>query len=106
MSGTLTEIPIVATIDGFKMINASSHDLIVNHLLKQIASLKEQLKREQDCVDFYAGAYSWKTNSGRAFNLGENGNYLTICGDFTQLREALSHRVGGRRAREVQGMRE
>lgn len=32
---------------------------IIDALEKEIASLKEQLKREQDCVNFYANRENW-----------------------------------------------
>lgn len=71
----------------------------------EINQLKEELKSERKCVDFYAGRYNWKTNSGRPFTVSENGNFMTICGDFEQLREGLNNRVGGKRARETQSKR-
>ena len=78
----------------------------LDDLEKEIASLKEQLKREQECTDFYAKKGSWKTNSGRLYTVAENGNYLTICGDYEQMRDELNHRVGGKLARSTQARRE
>lgn len=39
-------------VNNFEYISLHDHE-------KEIASLKEQLKREQDCVDFYANGENW-----------------------------------------------
>lgn len=48
------KIYITRVIEGMTYINQSVHKDLINRKEKEIATLKNQLKREMDCVDFYA----------------------------------------------------
>lgn len=71
---------------------------------KEIFQLKEELKREQACVDFYAKEVNWQTekvnhdqgNPIYRYNLSIGTNDMTVDGIIA---------YGGKRARETQAQR-
>lgn len=42
-----------------QVVQVLAYKVLVSELDEEIASLKEQLEREQDCVDFYANGENW-----------------------------------------------
>ena len=69
---------------------------------KEIASLKEQLKREQDCVDFYADKDNWVDMEMIGYSSSIRNDEQ--CGNEFGESEYLS--IGGKLARSAQARRE
>ena len=68
---------------------------LINGQKKEIASLKEQLKREQDCTDFYADKDTWI----------EYNSFMLIRDDDLCINDDNTW-SGGERARATQARRE
>ena len=71
-------------------------------LVELIASLKEQLKREQDCVDFYADKDNWVDMEMIGYSSSIRNDEQ--CGNEFGESEYLS--IGGKLARSAQARRE
>lgn len=74
----------------------------IEKLEKEIASLKEQLKREQDCVDFYADKDNWVDMEMIGYSSSIRNDEQ--CGNEFGESEYLS--IGGKLARSAQARRE
>ena len=82
-------------VNNFEYISLHDHE-------KEIASLKEQLKREQDCVDFYADKDNWVDMEMIGYSSSIRNDEQ--CGNEFGESEYLS--IGGKLARSAQARRE
>lgn len=71
----------------------------IEKLEKEIASLKEQLGREQDVVDYYANKMHWRTRNGY-YSAGGGKAYEITKEDIDE------NNIGGKLARSTQARRE
>lgn len=77
-----------------------AQSLYIEQLEQELIKLKAQLKREQECVDFYANHENWSD-----FDEPYENNVICNDSDLWDIGNFKPNNVGGKLARETQKMR-